>query len=253
MKSKDKKSTVLFVHGAWHGAWCWEKYFVGHFLERGYTCVTFNLPKHSKPGNPIGISKVSLGDYVEALKVEVNKLDEPPIIVGHSLGGLILQKYLETERCEKAILLASIPPSGVFRTTMNFLSRSYAYPSLFSLNLFGLVNTPEKARWAFFSDELPQEELNEYSAKLCGESFRAFAEMLYPNIKLNHHLKIPMLVVGGMDDNIFTVKENQFTAQKYGAELIMIDNIAHDMMLDINHEKVSTAILDWLEKDVVLE
>lgn len=250
MKNTKEKETVLFVHGAWHGAWCWEKHFVKQFLDRGYRSITFNLPKHDEPGDTSGINKLSLNDYVEALKKEVDKLDVPPIIIGHSMGGLVLQKYLETATCKKAVLLASIPPSGVLQTTINFLTRSYAYASLMTLNLYGLVNTTVKAKWAFFSEELPQKELQEYTDRLCGESYRVFVKMLFPNVKLNHHLKIPMLVIGGREDNIFTVREHELTAKKYAADLIIIDKVAHDMMLDINQEKVSTAILNWIENEV---
>jgi alpha-beta hydrolase superfamily lysophospholipase len=242
------KDTILFVHGAWHGAWCWEKYFVKQFLDRGYKSITFDLPKHSKPGKTENINKLSLKDYVEALKKEVGKLDSLPIIIGHSMGGLILQKYLETETCKKAILLASAPPNGILRTTIKLLTKSYTYPSLLTLNLFGLVNTTKKARWAFFSEELPKEELKEYTEKLCGESFRVFVNMQYPNIKLNNHLKIPMLVIGATKDNIFTVRENELTARKYGADIKIINGIAHNMMLDVNQEKVSAVIIEWLDK-----
>ena len=247
MENAKTRDTILFIHGAWHGAWCWEKYFIPEFTKRGFHCVAFNLPKHDKPGNTKGINTLSLNDYVEALKEEVQKLDQVPIIIGHSMGGLVLQKYLETETCQKAILLAPAPPTGVLRTTLNFLKKSYTLPNLLTFNLYGLINTAEKSKWAFFSEDLPNEELQEYTKNLCGESYRAFLDMLYPNVKVNNHLKIPMLVMGARNDNIFTVQEMETTAKKYNADLIIVEDIAHDMMLDANREKVSSAILEWIE------
>jgi len=245
---KKGKGEIVFVHGAWHGAWCWDKYFVKLFSDKGYTCITFDLPKHDKSGKIKGINKLTLHDYVNALKDEVNKLDKAPIIVGHSMGGLIVQKYLETETCEKAVLLASVPPSGVLRTALEFLKHSYGFHSLVTMNLFGLVNTLEKSKRAFFSIDMPNKEVEEYSEKLCSESFTVFLNMLYPNIKVNNHLKIPTLVLGAANDTIFTVKENERTAKKYGADLIIMEDIAHDMMLEVKHEEVANEIINWIEK-----
>lgn len=247
MAALSDKDPILFVHGAWHGAWCWEKYFFKIFQDSGFKCYAFDLPKHDKSGKIKGINSLSITDYVNALKTEVNKLDRLPIIIGHSMGGIIVQKYLETETCKKAILMASVPPQGVLRTTFNFLKKPYAYPSLITMNLFKLVNNIDKSRWAFFSENLPEKELEEYTNKLCSESFRVFIEMLYPRVKVNSHSKVPILVIGAENDKIFTIDENKSTARKYGAELIILENIAHDMMLDVNHENAAAAIIEWIE------
>jgi len=73
--------------------------------------------------------------------------------------------------------------------------------------------------------------------------------MLFPGVRLAHHLNVPTLVIGGVNDKIFSEKENEYTVQKYGADLIMVDNIAHDMMLDVNHKVVSEAIISWIESN----
>lgn len=243
-----KKDTLLFVHGAWHGAWCWEKYFVPYFEKQGYACHTFNLPMHDTPGPKSNINSLSLGDYVQALKQEVHKLDSQPIIIGHSMGGLITQKYLEKDSCKMAILLASVPPTGVLKTTFRFLKKSYAYPSLLLFNLYGLVNSKEKSKHAFFSDNLPDDELQEYTKNMCAESYRVFLNMLVPNIRLNYHQQIPMLVLGAEKDTIFSVEENKSTAKKYKADLEIIPNIAHDMMLDVGREIVMERIHRFIQR-----
>ena len=242
------KETIVFVHGAWHGKWCWDKYFRPAFEKEGYEVVTFNLPGHDRPGKIKGINTYSLGDYVKALEEEVDKLDDLPVIIGHSMGGLVVQKYLEKHPAKKAVLVASIPPYGVIKTTLRFLKKPYAYPALLGFNLYGLVNSLEKSRDAFFSTRLSKEELIEYTDKLCSESYLAFVNMLLPRIKIKHHTKIPLLVIGAKEDTIFLENEVKDTAEKYEAELIMYDNIAHDMMLDVNQEKVSEGIMDWLER-----
>ncbi len=243
-----KKETVIFVHGAWHGKWCWDKYFKPTFSNHGYNVITFNLPGHDKYGKIKGINKYKIADYVEALEKEVQKLDSSPIIIGHSMGGLIVQKFLEKNTCKKVILMASAPYYGVIKTTLRFLKKPYAYPALLGFDLYRLVNSLEKSRDSFFSKALSTEDLKEYSNKLCSESYLVFINMLYPRVKLNHHLKVPMFVIGAKDDTIFLVDEIEDNAKRYNAELKIFDNIAHDMMLDVNQEKVSKAIINWIEK-----
>lgn len=243
-----KEDTIIFVHGAWHGKWCWDKYFRQEFTKNGYDVITFDLPGHSNNGKIKGINKYSIRDYVNSLKEEVNKLKNAPIIIGHSMGGLILQKYLEENTCKKAIFLASVPPSGILKATLKFAKRWYLYESLLSRDLYGIINTEQKCKDAFFSDDIPEDELKEYTSKLCSESFKAYLEMVVPKVKVTKNSKIPILVIGAKNDNIITMDDNKKTAKKYNAELINVDNIAHDMMLDKNHEKVSQQIINWLKK-----
>ncbi len=244
----NQKETILFVHGAWHGKWCWDKYFREEFTNHGYKVVTFDLPGHSSSGKIKGINKYSISDYVNALNKEVSKLNKDPIIVAHSMGGLILQKYLEKGECKKAIFLASVPPYGVINTTLKFARKPYFYPSLFGLNLYGLVNSEEKSKDAFFSNSLPKKELAEYTLKMCSESFKAFLGMLLPRVKVTEKSRIPVLVIGAENDTIFSISDNEKTAKQYDAELVIIKDLAHDVMLDTNHEKVSNIILEWLEQ-----
>jgi alpha-beta hydrolase superfamily lysophospholipase len=112
-----------------------------------------------------------------------------------------------------------------------------------------MINSLEKSRESFFSADLPDEEVHEYTDQLCSESYLAFLNMLYPRIKLNYHTKIPMLVIGAQGDTIFHEDEVKAAADKYQADLIMFEDIAHDMMLDINQERVSKEIIDWIESD----
>ncbi len=245
---KEEKETVVFVHGAWHGKWCWDKYFKPTFLEHGYDVVTFDLPGHDKAGRVKGINRLSLGDYVKALEQEVAKLESSPILIGHSMGGLIVQKFLENNPCKKVILMASVPPYGVIKTTLRFLKKPHAYPALLGFNLYKLVNSLEKSKEAFFSKDISNPDLQEFTGKLCSESYLAFLNMLLPRVKINHHFDIPMLVLGAKNDTIFLEKEVRDTAKKYNADLMMFDDIAHDMMLDVNHGKVSKEIIIWIEK-----
>jgi len=246
-----KKDTIIFVHGAWHGGWCWDKYFRPKFEKHGYAVVTYDLPGHDRPGKIKGINKYGLKDYVKSLEEEVAKLDQLPILIGHSMGGMVIQKFLESNTCKKAVLLTPTPYYGVLPGLHRSLKNPSFFSSLFTRDLYRLVDSEEKCSMAFFSEQLPKEELKEYAGKVCSESFKAFQDLNFPRVKVKHHLEIPMLVIGAENDFLVSEKDNKSTAKKYQADLIMMDNIAHDAMLDVGQERVSDAILDWLERTPV--
>ena len=83
------KGTILFVHGMCHGAWCWEPYFLPYFEQLGYHCSAINLRGHEQPGSTVSINHIGIEDYVADLQKAVSLLCEPPIIIGHSMGGYV--------------------------------------------------------------------------------------------------------------------------------------------------------------------
>ena len=81
------------IHGIFTGGWCWDNYKT-FFEKRGYICVTPTLRLHnfgskSKPNPELG--HTSILDYVSDLEKEIKKINTLPIIIGHSMGGLIAQ------------------------------------------------------------------------------------------------------------------------------------------------------------------
>ncbi|MCD8529119.1 MAG: alpha/beta hydrolase [Chitinophagales bacterium] len=240
---------LLFVHGAWHGSWCWQENFIPYFEKHGFKCHSFNLPLHNTSGKIKGINSLRIKDYVDALDTEIKKIEGEIILIAHSMGGLIVQKYLEKHGCHKVVLLAPVPHTGVLATTLRFLKKTYSYPALLGFNLYYLVNNEKKSTWAFFSESMPFEKRNKYANKLCSESYFAFLDMLFPNIKLKFHKETPTLILAAEKDNIFSVKEEENTAKFYHADFEVIPNIAHDMMLDIGYENVLNKIHKWLTKE----
>ncbi len=247
-QNKEKKEIILFVHGACHGAWVWEKYFMDFFAQNGYSNYAFDFRKHEIPGKIKKINSLSIADYVEDLTNAVNSLEQEPILIGHSMGGFIVQKYLEKNSCKKVILLNSVPSKGIFFSTLKFLKKPYTISSLLQLNIYGIINNAKKAKWAVFSDSLNNKEVEEYSKQMCSESMKAFIQILFIRIKINYHIKTPMLVVASENDRIISVRASKKTAEKYLSDFILIADIAHDSMLDTNHSVVAEEIIKWIER-----
>jgi pimeloyl-ACP methyl ester carboxylesterase len=82
----------ILVHGAWHGAWCWEQ--VEHHLgELGAASVAVDLPGRS--GDPQSVAQLTLDSYVDHVVAAIEASPEPVVLVGHSLGGLVISQTAE--------------------------------------------------------------------------------------------------------------------------------------------------------------
>ncbi|OAD23522.1 hydrolase, alpha/beta fold family protein, partial [Candidatus Thiomargarita nelsonii] len=117
------KTPILFVHGAWHGAWCWKENFLPHFAKNGYQAYALSLRGHGNSPTDKKLNRLRIADYVADIEKEVNKMSQKPILIGHSMGGFVVQKYLETHPVPAAILMASLPPQGILRTSLAIFRR----------------------------------------------------------------------------------------------------------------------------------
>jgi pimeloyl-ACP methyl ester carboxylesterase len=104
-------STFVLIHGAWHGAWCWEK--VVPLLEaEGHRVVEPDLPGHGNDTTPL--SEVTLQGYADRICQILEAQTEPVILVGHSMGGMAITQAAEVcpERIDALVYLCAFLPSN---------------------------------------------------------------------------------------------------------------------------------------------
>ncbi len=172
-----------------------------------------------------------------------------PIIIGHSMGGFVTQKYLEKYSAVAAILLASVPTSGTFKFNIRVIRR---HPLLWLkanliMKLYPIVKNPIHAREWFFSDCISDEDLANHHSQLQDESFRCALDMLMLNLPKPQLIKTPIAVLGAENDAIFSVEEVQKTARAYGVEAKIFPNMAHNMMSEPDWKDVAEWIACWIE------
>jgi alpha-beta hydrolase superfamily lysophospholipase len=176
---------------------------------------------------------------------------EPLVLIGHSLGGFVVQKYLETHTAAGAVLLAPTPPTGALPVALRSM-RHHPGPFLkanVQLRLAPLVATPELARAFFFSPSLPQDDVVRYQRQLQDDSYLTFLDMLGLDLVRRKRVPpTPMLVLGAENDAVFSQAEICRTGRGYGAQTDIIPGIAHDMMLDTRWEAVAERIAEWLDE-----
>lgn len=242
---------ILFVHGAWHAAWCWQEHFISYFVQQGYTCHALSLRGHGASEGHERLRRTGIKHYVDDLAHVVGQLDHAPILVAHSMGTLVTQKYLETHAAPAAVLLASVPPHGAILAALRAAAR-HPLPFLkvnLTLSLRPLVGTTELARDMLFSEAMPVEQAHAIFLKLEDESYRAFWDMLLFALPRPKRVSTRMLVLGAASDRIFSPKEIESSARAYHAEHEIFPNMGHDMMIDVGWQTVADRILRWLNEN----
>ena len=245
-----KVHPVVFVHGAWQGAWCWEEYFLDYFVGQGYQVYALSFRHHGASPGPKSLRRSRIADYVRDLAALTETLAVQPILVAHSMGGLVVQKYLETAATPAAVLLASVPPQGALRAALRTARRipwQFLKANL-QRRLYPLVETPHLARAMLFSPTMTDDALLRYFRLIQDESYLAFLDMVLLNLPNPKRVKTPMLVLGGERDAIFRPAEVHATATAYGTQAVLFPDMAHDMMLEPGWHVVADTIVDWLDK-----
>jgi pimeloyl-ACP methyl ester carboxylesterase len=248
--SSPRPSPLLFVHGAWHGAWCWAEHFLDYFAAHGYAAYALSLRGHGTSEGRGRLRWTSLSDYVADVIQIAGQLPKPPVVIGHSLGGAVVQKYLETHAAPAAVLLASVPPAGVLATTLRIARR---HPMEFAktnilLSLYPLVGTPTLTRESFFSPSMSDNQVLSYFALIQDEAYHAFLDILAFNLPRPKRVNTSMLVMGAVNDTIFHPDEIEATARAYRTQAVIFPDMAHDMMLDTGWQTVADGISAWLNE-----
>jgi pimeloyl-ACP methyl ester carboxylesterase len=239
---------LLFVHGAWHGAWCWEEHFLGYFAQHGFAAHALSLRGHGHSAGNGSKRFTRIADYVADVEEVVGQLPNPPVLIGHSMGSFITQKYLEKHNAPAGVLLASPPPEGVLhaalRTALHDI-RSFLQVNL-QMDLYPAVDTLAKMRRALFSQDMPDYVLKGYFRKMEHDSYMAYLDMLLFALPNPECIKTPLLVLGAANDQNFSTAEIERTARAYHASYGIFPNMAHDMMLESGWESVAARIVSWL-------
>src|ERR1700683_5271907 len=95
-------ATVVLVHGAWHGAWCWDQ-VVGPLEARGIPVVALDLPGHGASPEPLG----DLATDAAALRAALDRVDTA-VVCGHSYGGAVISDGAEHPAVRHLVYLAAI-------------------------------------------------------------------------------------------------------------------------------------------------
>jgi pimeloyl-ACP methyl ester carboxylesterase len=202
----------------------------------------------------------SLDDYLTDLSSVIGSLDQPPVLIGHSMGGMVVQRYVE--RLDRKLfrgetptpvagmaLLAALSPSGLATTaTQLMLSDPLVFFQLSALQTFGEhAVMPEGVHRAMFARSTPVAMTRKYMPRMQAESQRVQLDLMMgaPPWPANA-LCIPRLVIGAQDDPFVPPWMSRMTARHYSTEAHILTDSGHAMMLGPDWETPARIVLDWL-------
>ena len=236
---------ILLIHGAWHGPWCWDE-FAARLAERGHDVRTVRLRGHDPSGERIWHR---IHHYLEDVQQAAERFAEPPVLVGHSMGGSLAQRFAQRHPARAIVLLASVPPGSAIRVAARLALRDplAMTNATLRLRLKPLVATRAQTRAMFFTDDTPSAIVDNCHSKLQDESYLAMLDMLVPPMR-RPKIRAPVLVLGASDDAIISPDDVRRTARSYDTNAELFDGMGHDMTLDAGWEHVADRVDTWVRR-----
>jgi non-heme chloroperoxidase len=240
---------LLFVHGAFVAAWCWDDNFLPYFAQRGFAAHALSLRGHGGSDGRDRLEVTSIDDYEADVQLIARHIGGPLTIIGHSMGAMVVQRCLRKIDALSAVLMASVPPEGLLGSSLLMAARD---PNLF-VDMGTIQDgrpsdaTLRGVRRAIFSDHLSDKEVRKHIARMQPESHRAVFDLSWPQqFFIGRATGLPVMVVGAETDAFFTHSMIESTARVYGVTAEIFPDIAHAMMLERNWKYVADRIVAWL-------
>jgi pimeloyl-ACP methyl ester carboxylesterase len=248
---------LIMVHGMWGGSWGWDNY-VEYFHNKGYSCIPVTLRHHQvdagqSPPDKLGVTGIL--DYVDDIEQQIKKLNRPPVLMGHSMGGLIGQIIASRGLVSKLVLLAPAPPRGI-----NVLSYPVIKSFLPLLASYQFWKKPyrisyARAEYAVFN-QLPQQQRREIYDRFVYESGRTVIEtglwwLDFSKATLvdEKQMECPVLVVAGSEDRMVPSSVAKKVAEKYNkvSTFKEFEGHGHWLVGEPGWERIAGEIETWIK------
>ena len=255
--------TVVFIHGAWVTTACWDQ-FVGFFEQRGCRCLAPAWPGKDRPvqqirADPSALAGLGVGEIVDHYAAIIKAQPEPPILIGHSFGGLFVQILLDRGLGAAGVAIDSAPPNGVYALEWTALR-----------SLWSVLATPlawrrvvrwsfERFRYAFVHTLPPAEQRAAYERHVTPESGRIFWQDALAwlrqggpcRVDFRNSKRAPLLLIAGGADRIVPAAINRRNHRKYsrstaGTDFHEFPGRSHWIIAQPGWEEVAGYVADWL-------
>lgn len=244
-----KPTPLLFVHGAFSGAWIWDAKFLPWFAGQGWEAHAVSLRGHGGSEGRERLHSFGIADYVDDVLEAAARCSTPPVLIGHSMGGLVVQRALRKGGFPAGVLMASAPPHGLLSSTLGLMWRApYVFQQMSMLMAAGTSGIdPAAVRRAMFSDSMPAEEAARYEPFLQEESSRVMMDIGgWIPFPLLPPRGLPVMVMGAEQDLLFPRDEILWTARALGTDAVFMPGMGHAIMLERDWEQAAQRIDGWL-------
>ena len=244
---------IVMVHGAFCAGWAFD-HFRLPFEATGHRVIAPDLPGHeNNPGRPT-VARRSMSDYARAVRRVIDEQPSRPILIGHSMGGLVAQMAATRSPVAGLILLAPSCPWGVSGATAE---EAIAAGSLYALGPYWAlpVDPDYSSAKRYLFDRMGRAERRETFARLTPESGRALWETLNwwldpfatTHVGANA-IRAPVLAIAGGLDAIHPPATVRAISSRLGGETQVFPDMSHWLVGEPGWERVAAACLEWIEQ-----
>lgn len=249
--------TLFMIHGMWGTGDVW-KHYRTFFEEKNYTCITPTLRHHDadQAHLPEELGTTSLRDYADDLEAQIRALPEPPIIIGHSMGGFLAQLLGSRGLGKALVLLTPAAPAGIHAVTPSVARCFLSIQTKWGFWRKPMKQTYKEAVFGSLHQFSPEDRQRVY-ASFVYESGRAATELgfwMFDRQKTTYidseSITVPTLIIGGGDDRIVPASVVRKVAKKYAhiADYKEFTEFAHYVIAQPGWEIVAGYVADWLNK-----
>jgi len=257
MEKKITSKTIVFIHGLFINPKSWEDW-IKFFEAKGYTCYApayayhEGKPEELRKNINADLGKLTFGQVTDSLSAFIDKLPEKPILIGHSMGGLAVQKLIENNKGVAGVCIDPAPPKGIFSLKWSFLKANL--PTINPLKGSSVfLPTLEWFHYAFCNTMTMGQTKIAFDKYVVPES-RNIARSSTKNdgkvdFKKAHN---PLLIIAGEKDNIVPASLNKKNFEAYKDKNSRIDfkefaGRTHYICGQENWEEVADYIYNWIE------
>jgi len=248
------RSPVVMIHGAFCGGWAFEGWRAP-FEARGHKVLTPTLRHHESRDPPPALGITSIQDYLQDMAALIDRLGEAPILIGHSMGGLIAQLLAARREVRALVLLAPSAPWGVLPSTPFEIASAQA---LYMAGEFWKIPL-WPSQWiaaANALDRVSEDKRDEIFSRFVPESGLATFEIMHWAMDLKRATQVdpravaaPILCMTGKHDRVNPPGTVRRIAQRYRGRVVFEELAGHSHWLigEPGWEKIAARALNWLQ------
>lgn len=250
--------TIVFVHGMYMTPLCWEGW-VDRFQSKGYACLAPAWPGREAPVAALRLTHpdpklgaLTLRSVIAGITSVIQALPVKPIVIGHSMGGLVTQILAARGLAAAAIAIDSAPPQGVFSAEWSFIKANLPHINPFARQDVPIEMTFERFQYAFVNGMSLAEQRAAFERYVVPESRRVPAESLTGAAHVDFKRPgPPLLLVAGESDHIIPASLTRANYRRYKradsrTDLLSFAGRNHFLLGQPGWEEVADAIVGWL-------
>ena len=238
----DGRPPLLFVPGLGHEAGCWDQWRTAAGAA-GFPAYAMSLRGH---GTSTGrLTTARMRQYRDDVIRVARSLPETPVLIGHSMGGLVAAMVAAKIPVRGLVLVASVPGRPGIGPFMRVARQHPAD----ALGMFIGKTLPLRQEYLFAGLDVVTAAA--YVADCGKESPVAQTQIVFHRPPAPPIGDPPILSLGATADRLVPIRDVRATARRYGGELVEFDEIGHNLMQDVGWEQPWAVLEEWLQREVV--